>query len=76
MRLASPRRCSSPRKPRMPSRSTVAQRPAPAVVPVAELGERLEIAAVGLDRVRRLAALLLEVGQELGDFGRLADMAG
>ena len=42
------------------------------VVAVAELGERLEIAAVGLDGVRGLVALLGEVREELSDLLALA----
>ena len=47
----------------------VHRRPGPGagVVAVAELGERLEVAAVGFHGVRGLAAFLVEVGQELGD---------
>jgi hypothetical protein len=45
-------------------------------VPVAELGERRQIAAVRLHRVRRLVALLGQVGQKLGDFGTVGGHQG
>ena len=41
--------------------------PATAVVTIAELDEGLEVAPIGADRIRRLVALLLKMGQKLGN---------